>query len=87
MSLIQPALIVTEFIDFLASLSSSAEILGYEPSERIQARLNYLLTRKRQDALTEEENLELQEFLRLTHFVGMLKIRVQRRLVEGSRAL
>lgn len=86
MSLIQAPLIVTEFIDFLASLSNSAEILSYEPSAKLQARLNYLLSRKRQDALTEEENHELQEFLRITHFVGMLKVRVQRRLVEKGIA-
>jgi hypothetical protein len=85
-ALIQPTLIVTEFIDFLAELSSSAEILSYKPSEKLQARLNYLLNKKLQETLTEDESLELQEFLRVTHFVGMLKVRVQRRLVEKGLA-
>jgi hypothetical protein len=82
MVLAQSNPVFTELIDFLASTPTSDEILAYKPSEELEERLGFLLEKNRRDRLSSEEQAELEEFLRFNHFVNMLKIRTQQKLVK-----
>ncbi len=71
-----------ELIDFLTSTPTPEAILAFQPSDRLEQRLSDLLERNQQTMLTNEERVELDEFLRMNHFVNMLKIRVRQKLVR-----
>lgn len=70
-----------EIIEFLASTPTPERIIAFKPSEQLELRLNYLLSQNRQDTLTDNERQELDEFLRMNHFMNMLKIRAREKLV------
>jgi hypothetical protein len=72
-----------EVIDFLASGPGSETIIGFQPSEMLKQRSQYLLDRNRQDLLSAEERAELDEFTRMNHFMNMLKIRARQRLAHA----
>jgi hypothetical protein len=65
-----------EILDFLVSAPGVEEILAFQPSA-LKQRSRYLMERNRQDALTLDERAELDEFLRMNHFMNMLKIRAR----------
>jgi hypothetical protein len=76
----QPETLFTEIIDFLASTPTPEAILAFKPSDRLEQRLSDLLEQNRQETLTAEERGELDEFLRMNHFMNMLKIRARQKL-------
>ena len=80
MAAVQTTAIYDELLDFLAGSPSQEEILAFKPSDEIQTRLSHLLDKNRNDRLSDEENTELDELLRLGHLVNMLKIRVRKKL-------
>lgn len=80
MAVAQPETLFSEIIDFLASTPTSDDILQFKPSERLERRLSELLERNRTEMLTVDEREELEEFLRMNHFMNMLKIRMRERL-------
>jgi hypothetical protein len=82
MVLVQSHPLFADLIDFLASSPSAEEILAYSASEALQERLSSLLEGNRNERLSAEEQAELDEFLRLDHFVTMLKIRTRQKLLE-----
>jgi hypothetical protein len=84
MALALPNTLFDEVIDFLSSAPTSEEIIAFQPSEALKERSHYLFERNRQDALTLEEQHELDEFMRLNHFVNMLKIRAQQKLKQSQ---
>jgi hypothetical protein len=63
-----------EVLNFLAEAPTAEQILAFKPSESLAQRSEYLFERNRNGRLTAEEKDELDEFLRLNHFVNMLKI-------------
>jgi len=69
-----------EILDFLASGRTAEAILAFQPSEALQQRSHYLFERNRQDSLTTEERTELEDLMRMNHFVNMLKIRARQKL-------
>ena len=68
-----------ELIDLLTSTPTPEAILAFQPSDRLEQRLSALLERNQQTILTAEERVELDEFLRMNHFINMLKIHVRRK--------
>ncbi len=66
-----------EVLNFLAEAPTAEQILAFKPSEALTQRSEYLFDRNRNVQLTAEEKSELDEFLRLNHFVNMLKIRTR----------
>lgn len=70
----------SEIIEFLASTPTPERIIAFKPSEQLEQRLEYLLVQNRHDALTSEEHHELDEFLRMNHFMNMLRIRAREKL-------
>jgi len=83
MAIAQPDTLFSEIIDFLASTPTPEDIIAFKPSDRLEQRLSDLLERNRQDALTAEGRAELAEFLRMNHFMNMLKIRAREKLAEA----
>ena len=71
-----------QLIDFLTSEPNTDQIIAFQPSEALKRRSNELLERNRQTLLTAQERIELDEFLRMNHFVNMLKIRARQRLAQ-----
>jgi hypothetical protein len=68
-----------EILDFLASAPTQEQIIAFRPSERLQARASELLDKNRAGKLTSEEQLELDEFQRMNHFMTMLKARARKK--------
>lgn len=83
MALAQPDTLFSEIIDFLASTPTPEDIIAFKPSGRLEQRVSDLLERNRQDTLTAEGRAELDEFLRMNHFMNMLKIRAREKLSQA----
>ncbi|MCC6616588.1 MAG: hypothetical protein IT320_24155 [Anaerolineae bacterium] len=82
MAVVQPPAVLDEILEFLAEGPSPQAIVAYKPSEILEQRLEYLLERNRQDLITHEEQAELEEFLRMNHFISMLQIRTRKKLMD-----
>ena len=80
MASIPSAILFDDVIDFLASAPTSEQIIAFEPPESLKQRLAYLLEQNRHDVLSSEERSELDEFLRMDHFMNMLKLRAREKL-------
>ena len=63
-----------DLVTFLSSNPPVEEVLAYRLSSPIQARVDALLERNRQGALSAAEETELDDYLELEHVVRMLKI-------------
>jgi hypothetical protein len=74
-----------EILDFLLSNATPEEIILFQPSEVLQGRLRTLLERNRNGVLTSEESAELDDFVRMNHFMSMLKIRARRKLAPHQQ--
>ena len=72
-----------EVTDFLARAPGPEAIIEYRPSDKLAARLQDLLAHNRNDALTPDEQAEMDEFLRMEHFMTMLKLKA-RLIVKGQ---
>jgi hypothetical protein len=68
-----------EVLNFLATAPTAEQILAFKPSDALAQRSEYLFDRNRNGHLSAEEKDELDEFLRLNHFVNMLKIRTRQK--------
>ena len=62
-----------EVLELLASLPSSEEILALKPTEALQNRIQELLDKNQQDALTPEEEQEWARYQYLEHLVRLAK--------------
>lgn len=69
-----------DILDFLASTPSPAQIIEYTPPETLQQRLSELLAKNRANQLSEAEQVELDEFLRMNRFMSRLKIKARQKL-------
>jgi hypothetical protein len=70
-----------EVYEFLISSPTPQEILEFRPSETVQDRIRRLLAANKIGELSTKETLELEEFNRVEHFVRMLKIHAQAKLI------
>jgi hypothetical protein len=77
---IPSALLFDDILDFLASTPTPQQIIAFEPSETLKQRLSYLLDQNRQGVLSPDEKSDLDEFLRMNHFMTMLKLRARLKL-------
>ncbi len=64
--------IYDEIVELLAKLPAQL-LLAFHPSDKAQARLEFLLEKKFENQLTEAENDELEKFFVLEHIVRMAK--------------
>lgn len=68
-----------EVMDFLASMPTPQQIIDFKVSDAVNERLHHLLDNNRNRILNPEEQAELDEFLRMDHFLIMLKARTIQR--------
>jgi hypothetical protein len=64
-----------EIIDFLASRPTSEQIVDFKVSENSHNRLQQLLQKNREAALTATETTELDLYEQLNYLIGLLKVR------------
>ena len=76
--------LLDEITDFLASIPTAEEIVVFKPSEQLNERLHELLDRAGEGALTDREQDELNEYLRVSHLLKMLKGKVRLKLAKQS---
>jgi hypothetical protein len=79
MAVAPPSTLFDEIVDFLASAPTSEKIIAFKPSDTLEQRLHHLLEQNQRDELAAEERAELDEFLRMNHFMNMLKIRARQK--------
>lgn len=68
-----------EVLDFLLSAPTLEQITTLKASDTVQEKLRYLLDGS---PLNDLERAELDEFLRVEHFIRLLKIRALEKLAE-----
>lgn len=66
-----------EVTDFLARAPGPEAIVEYRPSQALVTRMQELLERNRTAGLTPAEQTEMDEFLRMEHFMTMLKLKAR----------
>jgi arsenate reductase-like glutaredoxin family protein len=64
-----------EILDFLIDRPTSAQIINFKVSEASQSRLQTLLSKNREAALTAAETAEIDLYEQLDTLIGFLKIR------------
>jgi glutamate synthase domain-containing protein 3 len=69
-----------ELLDVFATPAVAERILAFHPSAAMQARIEALLAKHRDQTLSAEERAELDEFERIEHFVRLVKARVHQKL-------
>lgn len=80
MTVTQPIMLLDEITDFLASSPTPQEIITFKPSEVLERRALDLLQRNRENRLTTEERAEMEEFMRMDHFMTLLKAKARLKL-------
>lgn len=66
-----------ELVDFVAHGSTVEQVAGFRPSSEAMKRVAELLERQRESKLTDEENSELDSYVRLEHILGLAKAKAQ----------
>ena len=66
-----------ELVDFVAHGSTVEQVANFRPSSEALRRLDELLDRQRESNLTDEENSELDGYVRLEHILGLAKAKAQ----------
>jgi hypothetical protein len=69
-----------QIIELLASQPSSEAILAIRPTPALQARMSELLDRNKSGTLSRPEEVELDRYLLLEHWVRLAKTHAHRRL-------
>lgn len=69
-----------DLLDLLADSADAERVLAFRLSATKQMRLNALLDKNRDGALTAEEAAELDAYERFEHLVRLLKARVLQKL-------
>jgi hypothetical protein len=84
MSIAPVKTVFDEITDFLATEPTLEEIIAYKLPEVLEQRALYLLEQNRQAMLSTEERDEMQDFVRMNHFMNMLKIKARLKLAGES---
>lgn len=76
--------LLEEITNFLAVAPTAEEIITFKPSEMLDQRLHYLLDQNGLGQLDDNEREELDEFLLMSHFLKMLKLKARLHLTESE---
>ena len=72
--------LLDEILEFLASTPTPERIIAYKPPDALQQRLSDLLAKNKTVKLTKDEQIELDEFLRMNRFMSRLKLKARQKL-------
>ncbi len=70
-----------DILEFLAASPTAEQIVNYQPSAGLQQRLSELLDKNRTVRLTDAEQHELDEFMRMNRFMSRLRLKARKRLL------
>jgi len=84
MTVAQPTLLIDEITDFLAASPAPQEIIAFKPSEILERRALDLLQRNRENRLSMQERAEMEEFMRMDHFMTLLKAKARLKLASKT---
>jgi hypothetical protein len=76
--------LLEEITNFLAVAPTAEEIIAFKPSEILDQRLHYLLDQNGLGQLDANERDELDQFLLMSHFLKMLKLKARLHLTEAE---
>jgi len=69
-----------EFVEFITSSPTLKQIAEFRLSDTAEAQISYLLDANRNGTITDEEEAELDDYLRLEHIMRRAKIRAFEKL-------
>lgn len=69
-----------EFVEFITSLPSLKEITDFRLSDAVEMHISDLLQANRTRRLNDDENEELDEYLRVEHLMRKAKLRAYEKL-------
>ena len=69
-----------KIVELLVSQPSPEQVLGLRPSPEFQTRVSTLLARSKADALSRQEEAELERYLTLEHLVRLAKAHAYQKL-------
>lgn len=84
MALAPPTKLLDEITDFLSGNPTPEEILAFKPSEALAQHALSLLERNRKNQLSPEEHAEMEEFMKMDHFMTLLKAKTRLKLTGGQ---
>jgi len=70
-----------ELTNFLVKRPTPDEIIAFKPSEAMSRRAHELLEGNRENTLSPAEHAELDEFMRIEHFMTLLKAKARLELM------
>ncbi len=76
--------LLEEITNFLAARPTTEEVIAFKPTEAADQRLHDLLDRNSLGQLNTEEHRELDEFLLMSHFLKMLKLKARLNLSDAE---
>ena len=71
-----------EVVDFIASGTTPGSVISFKPSESVKRRVTELIWREKNNAITEEEKSELDNYLHLEHLLRLAKARAREYFVN-----
>lgn len=71
-----------EVYDFLTSSPTPEQIVAFRPSQIMQERMHYLLEANRTGIMTPDEHAELDDLMRIEHFMRGIKLRARQKLAQ-----
>jgi len=75
--------IYDELAELLANMNP-AKVIQFHASKGAQQRLEELLEKNKEGALTEDEKIEIERFMTVEHIVRLAKARAHQRLAATS---
>jgi hypothetical protein len=73
-----------EIIDFMFENKSLEQILEFHPSEATQSRVEELIGKEQEGTLSDQDRLELEDYMQFDHIMTLMKARAAQ--VLTSRA-
>jgi hypothetical protein len=73
-----------ELIDFIVSEADPMRIIAFQPSQAANDRVEELLFKEKESALTPDEKLELDHYLLIEHLMRIAKSRARQILKEAA---
>lgn len=71
-----------DILQFLASKPTLEQIIAFQPSEALQKRFETLVSHNSEETITPEMRGELDEILRMHHFMNRLRLQARQKLVS-----
>lgn len=66
-----------EIVDFIAAGTKPSEVIAFQPSEAVKARVADLIQREKTTGLSSEETNELSHYMQLEHIMRLAKARAR----------